>query len=171
MSLHHYSHQCSAEEEPLWFSGSVKMFGNELAWNRADEEGVNKALYDHGEVSDLRKKITDSVMSTFDFTDFRSVMGGLKDYLGWIFTKQLHIAHGEVSVSKSASLVDVKRSIPTTIGMPLNLTAVAALYTHLNADGDIWLKDNYIELNGHIEPESADSAIILAIRITKISLP
>ena len=139
----------------MWFSCYMKMFGHELAWNRADEEGVDKSLYMSQSVNDFRKIISDSVMSRFDFSEFTKAMDGIRNYFDFLFTDKLHIAHSKVNFIKSASWLDLKRSSPTIIGMPLHLTTVATLHTHLSADGDISVHSSpaAVELEGHIEPE------------------
>ena len=138
----------------MWFAGYIKAFGNELAWNRADEGDINKALYTSGKANGLREIITESVMSHFDFSDMRSIYGRLRDYLGYIFTGKLNIGHGDVCISKSATIVDLKRTVPTVIGLPLNLSALATVSTHMDVNGRMYIDGTTtLKAEGDIKPQ------------------
>ena len=138
----------------MWFSGYIKAFGNELAWNRADEEGVNKALYTSDKFNNLRTIITEVVMSRFKFDHVTDIFSGVKDYLKYFITGKFPVYHNSMSVTKSSTIVDIKRSIPSIMGLPLNVTAIATVMAHLDAEGDISVvKSTNIEVSGEITPK------------------
>lgn len=138
----------------MWFSGYVKAFGDELAWNQVDEDDINNILYSSNpEFSTLREVITQSIMSEFDFSDWRRTYNALGNYLKYILTGKFEIINRQISVSKSASILDVKRTIPTVLGLPLSLSALATVSTSLSGTGTMMVNGDSLVAEGNIQPQ------------------
>ena len=133
----------------MWFAGYIKVLGNELSWIRVDEKTINNILYSET-ANGLRQMITESVMSHFDF----SVYGRIRDYFWYIVTGKLNIARSDINVNKSATILDVERTIPTVLGLPLKLSASATVSTQMDVNGQLSATSSTtLRAEGTIKPQ------------------
>lgn len=137
----------------MYASGYVKMFGSEMAWNSINEEEIMNKLYDRNILNVLRESITENVMEQFTFSDFSSVAEKLNNYLQYLLYGEIRVLEVNTNLSKSMQMLDVHRSIPTTIGLPLNITATASSHSKLMGRLNIRITTKEVRIDGTIEPE------------------
>lgn len=154
-------------QENISASGFLKVLGNEIAWNHVEQGNIMRALYHNSpELHLLRKTITDATFDRFNFPTLRSILYKSFDYVRYLASGKLPIYHGKANLTKTVRMFDIKRSIPTILGLPLNLSVSAAGHMKLDAEAEVCYKNDAplasmlwadcndkIEAEGYIHPK------------------
>ena len=125
-------------QENISASGFLKLLGNEIGWNHVEQGNIMRALYTNSpQLNILRETFTNALFSDFDFGKLREIVQRSLEYVRYLTSGKLPIYHGKTNITKSVRIFDVKRSIPTILGIPLNLTVSAAGYMKLDVEGEV----------------------------------
>lgn len=110
-----------------------------------------RLLYSKDKLNILRETISEATFGRFSFDAIQNVFYKTLDLITKGKTK---VYHGEFNFTKTVRFLDIKRSIPTIMGLPLNITAVAA--GHLQVDAEVAIdyctKAPIVQLFFGIEP-------------------
>ena len=96
-----------------------------------------RKLYGNAALTSLRETITDVIFGHFDFGDIADITHRLSNYFDFAWNGKFRILHHKKDITKTVRLVDIKRVIPTVLGMPLNLAVKAAGHVQLDNEAEI----------------------------------
>ena len=122
--------------EDIDVSGYLKFLGQEIGWKQWVKDDLMRKLYQE-DLTALRQTITDATFGKFQFVTITDVLDNLGKYLHDVWNGEGEIWHGKQNITKTARFMDVKRIVPTIIGMPLNLTTKAAAHLQLDLEGGV----------------------------------
>lgn len=152
--------------EKISLSAYLKVLGQEIGWKQWQEDTVLRRLYDDDTLTNLRETVAGITLGQFDFDDTFDLVNSLVPFLhklwhgklvpyirgawtsrwyeGWgthlgrLWTGKFPVWHDKFNITKTVRIMDVKRIIPTIIGMPLNLAAKAVGHLQLDAKWEIF---------------------------------
>ena len=122
--------------EDIGLSGYLKVLGQEIGWKHWEKDDLMRRLYDYSKTK-LRETITDTIFGRLHFTDISEILDNLVYVFDYLWNGEGTIWHGKQDVTKTARVMDVKRIVPTIIGMPLNLAAKAAAHLQMDVEGEV----------------------------------
>jgi hypothetical protein len=125
------------ETEDIDISGYLKFLGQEIGWKQWVKDDLMGKLYHHENLTLLRQSITDAISGKLHLEEIAHIVYHLGDYLHFAWNGGGTIWRGKQDMTKTARFVDVKRIIPTIIGMPLDLTSKAAAHLQLGLEGQV----------------------------------
>ena len=167
-------------KDNITVSGLVKMFGNELAWNHNEQPNIMRLLFAHDRLNAVRDELSDVVMEKFTFHQLPRLIQAwknagekssfyaklvshaseIKKIWNYLTKGRYSIDGGVLNVTKTGSFMDIKRTVPTILGFPLNLTAVGVGHFGMDAEGCLdyyaegWgsQKKDRFEMTGSVNP-------------------
>eukprot|EP00118_Oscarella_pearsei_P024415 m.306011 g.306011 ORF g.306011 m.306011 type:complete len:1615 (+) comp40899_c0_seq1:1245-6089(+) len=174
-------------EENMTFSGLVKILGNELVWDHVEQPSIMRLLYGNDQINSVRPIMSDIMTNDFTFyqlprlikawrnsiqydqpkTWFETVKQKFSQGISsawkiWEYlTKGVYpVGGGEINIVKTGSFLDVKRTLPTILGFPLDMTAVGVGHFGLDAEGHMIYvadekslgKEDRFETSGSVNP-------------------
>jgi hypothetical protein len=125
-------------QENISASGFIKLLGNEIGWNHVEQGNIMRALYTNSpQLNILRETLTNAFFTEFEFGKLREIIQMSLEYVRYLTNGKLPLYHGKTNITKSVRIVNVKHSIPTILGIPLNLTVLTAGYMKLDAEVEV----------------------------------
>jgi hypothetical protein len=139
-------------KEDISASTYVKVLGSERWWGYISEPTIMRFLYGKNKNLDtLREAFTEATFGRFSFDTIQDIFYKTLDLVVKGRTK---VYQGTFNFTKTIRLGEIRRTIPTILGLPLNLTAVAAGHLQLDAltAVDYCSKTPIVQLLFGIEP-------------------
>jgi hypothetical protein len=124
-------------EENITGSVFLKFLNQEIGWKHIEQGNIMRKLYTNSDLTSLRETITDVIFGQFEWYDVVDIVHRLSEYWKFFWDGTYRVLHDKKDMTKTVHLLDIKRVIPTVLGMPLNLTVKAAGHVHLDSEVEI----------------------------------